>query len=119
VPDPSTPLSRCRLGVQGQAEIGEPGPTSERALDGAIGPDTAGILFVAGAHLATGALSLEAVVRAAQARDIPMIVDTAAQLPPVENLWGLTAAGADLVLFSGGKGLCGPASTGLVVGRAR
>jgi L-seryl-tRNA(Ser) seleniumtransferase len=48
-----------------------------------------------------------------------VIVDAAAQLPPVENLWSLTAAGADLALFSGGKGLCGPASTGLVLGRKR
>lgn len=48
-----------------------------------------------------------------------MIVDAAAQLPPVENLWSFTEAGADLVLFSGGKALCGPASTGLVLGRRR
>ena len=52
-------------------------------------------------------------------RDIPVIVDAAAQLPPVENLWAFSAAGADLVLFSGGKGLCGPASTGLVLGSRR
>ena len=55
----------------------------------------------------------------ARARDIPLIVDAAAQLPPVENLWAFAEAGADLVLFSGGKGLCGPASTGLVLGRRR
>jgi D-glucosaminate-6-phosphate ammonia-lyase len=91
----------------------------ERALDGAIGPDTAGVLYVAGAHLFAGALPLDAVVRAAHARDVPVIVDAAAQLPPVENLWNFTKAGADLVLFSGGKGLRGPASTGLVLGRAR
>jgi L-seryl-tRNA(Ser) seleniumtransferase len=47
-----------------------------------------------------------------------VIVDAAAQLPPVENLWRYTWAGSDLVLFSGGKGLCGPASSGLVLGRA-
>ena len=59
------------------------------------------------------------VVRVARQSDVPVIVDAAAQLPPVENLWAFGAAGADLVLFSGGKGLCGPASTGLVLGSRR
>jgi L-seryl-tRNA(Ser) seleniumtransferase len=44
-------------------------------------------------------------------------VDAAAQLPPKENLWRFTHMGADLVLFSGGKGLCGPQSSGLILGR--
>ena len=100
-------------------EIGSETQTTEADLAGAIGRETAGILFVAGAHLADGALPLEAVVRVAVRSDIPVIVDAAAQLPPVENLWAFGAAGADLVLFSGGKGLCGPASTGLVLGPRR
>jgi L-seryl-tRNA(Ser) seleniumtransferase len=100
-------------------EIGSPDGTEEVDLERAVGPETAGILYVAGAHLADGALPLETVVRLARARDIPVIVDAAAQLPPVENLWAFTAAGADLVLFSGGKAFRGPASTGLVLGRAR
>ncbi len=49
---------------------------------------------------------------------VPVIVDAAAQLPPAENLWRLTGQGADVALFSGGKALCGPASTGLILGRA-
>jgi uncharacterized pyridoxal phosphate-dependent enzyme len=100
-------------------EIGSQAGTTEAELEQRIGPATAGIVHVAGAHLADGALPLEAVVRVARTQDIPVIVDAAAQLPPVENLWDLTAAGADLVLFSGGKALCGPASTGLVLGRVR
>ena len=59
-----------------------------------------------------GALPLETVVGVARQRDIPVIVDAAAQLPPVENLWRFSEAGGDIVLFSGGKSLCGPASTG-------
>jgi uncharacterized pyridoxal phosphate-dependent enzyme len=112
--DPAIELAGGRL-----VEIGSSGGTVESDLERAIGPATAGILYVAGAHLAVGALSLDAVVRLARARDVPVIVDAAAQLPPVESLWSYTAAGADLVLFSGGKALCGPASTGLVLGRAR
>ena len=112
--DPAVELAGGRL-----VEIGTAGGTSEADLLGAIGPGTAGILYVAGAHLAAGTLPLEAVADVARARDIPLIVDAAAQLPPVENLWAFAEAGADLVLFSGGKGLCGPASTGLVLGRRR
>lgn len=100
-------------------EVGGVGATSAVDLEGAIGPGTAGIVYVAGAHLAAGAVSLEVVIEVARARDVPVMVDAAAQLPPVENLWRFTDSGADLVLFSGGKGLCGPASTGLVLGRRR
>ena len=42
----------------------------------------------------------------------------AAQLPPRSNLTDLTAMGADLAVYSGGKGLRGPQSSGLVLGRA-
>ena len=112
--DPAIELAGGRL-----VEVGSPDGTSEGDFEAALGPGTAGILHVAGAHLADGALPLETVIRLAHAHDVPVIVDAAAQLPPVENLWALTAAGADIVLFSGGKALRGPASTGLVLGRAR
>jgi len=48
---------------------------------------------------------------------VPLIVDAAGQLPPAANLRRFIAAGADLVTFSGGKGLRGPQSTGIVAGR--
>ncbi len=99
-------------------EVGSDAGTSEADLRAAIGPETAGILFVAGSPWARGGLSLEDVVRLARERRIPVIVDAAAQLPPPDNLWMFTAAGADVVIFSGGKGLCGPATTGLVLGKA-
>lgn len=112
--DPAIELAGGRL-----VEVGSPDGTTALDFETALGPETAGVLHVAGAHLADGALPLETVVRLAHARDVPVIVDAAAQLPPVENLWAFTAAGADIVLFSGGKALRGPASTGLILGRAR
>jgi uncharacterized pyridoxal phosphate-dependent enzyme len=112
--DPAIELAGGRL-----VEVGSPEGTSEGDFEAALGPGTAGILHVAGAHLADGALPLETIVRLARPREVPVIVDAAAQLPPVENLWAFTAAGADIALFSGGKALRGPASTGLVLGRAR
>lgn len=88
-------------------------------LEAAIGPRTAAVLYIAGAHLERGALPLSEVVAIAHARGVPVIVDAAAQLPPPENLWRFTTAlGADLAIFSGGKDLAGPQASGLIVGRA-
>jgi len=47
---------------------------------------------------------------------IPTLNDCAADVPPVENLWKYTQMGFDLVCFSGGKGLRGPQSAGLLLG---
>jgi L-seryl-tRNA(Ser) seleniumtransferase len=44
-------------------------------------------------------------------------VDAAAELPPKSNLWTISQKGADLVIFSGGKDIRGPQSSGLIVGR--
>ena len=45
---------------------------------------------------------------------VPTMNDAAADVPPVENLWKCTAMGFDLVAFSGGKGIRGPQSAGLL-----
>jgi L-seryl-tRNA(Ser) seleniumtransferase len=48
---------------------------------------------------------------------VPVLVDMASYLPPWENLRKYTSAGADLVVVSGGRGLMGPQSTGILAGR--
>jgi seryl-tRNA(Sec) selenium transferase len=48
---------------------------------------------------------------------IPTFNDAAADVPPVDNFWKYTRMGFDLVAFSGGKGIRGPQSAGLLLGR--
>jgi len=61
-------------------------------------------------------LALSEVIPIAKEMGVPLIVDAAAELPPVENLSRFFHMGADLTVFSGGKDICGPQSSGLVVG---
>lgn len=48
--------------------------------------------------------------------DVPVVVDAAADLPPVSNLHKYTDLGADVVCFSGGKAIKAPNNTGFMVG---
>ncbi|MDZ7639538.1 MAG: hypothetical protein U5J83_14985 [Bryobacterales bacterium] len=56
-------------------------------------------------------------VRLGKAYGISTFNDCAADVPPVENLTKYLRMGFDLVTFSGGKGLMGPQSAGLLLGR--
>lgn len=87
-------------------------------LEAALSERTACVLWFAGTHFAAGALPIEQVVAIAHRRGVPVIVDAAAQIPPIANLWYFTReVGADAAIFSGGKGLRGPQPSGLVLGR--
>jgi L-seryl-tRNA(Ser) seleniumtransferase len=98
-------------------EIGHSYETQTWELDAAINERTAAVLYCAGGHLARNTLPLEYVIERAHARGVPVIVDAAAQVPPVTNLWHFTRdLGADVAIFSGGKNLRGPQNSGLVVG---
>lgn len=98
-------------------EIGHIMETYPWELDDAINERTAAVLYFVGSHLNRNTLPLEFVIERAHARGVPVIVDAAAQLPPVSNLWHFTRnLGADVAIFSGGKGLRGPQNSGLAVG---
>lgn len=98
-------------------EIGTDAGTSPAELEAAINPRTAAFFWFQGTMTTPGDIPLPQVIEIAHAHGVPVIVDAAAQLPPVSNLWAFTQMGADLAIFSGGKDLRGPQSSGLVVGR--
>jgi L-seryl-tRNA(Ser) seleniumtransferase len=64
-----------------------------------------------------GQVRYEEFVEIGKKHQVPTMNDAAADVPPVENLWRYTKMGFDLVTFSGGKGLRGPQSAGLLLGR--
>jgi D-glucosaminate-6-phosphate ammonia-lyase len=85
-------------------------------VDRAVSGKTAMMLFYNNNN-SVGRIQDEAFVRLGKKHGIPTLNDAAADVPPVENLWKYTKMGFDLVAFSGGKGLRGPQSAGLLIGR--
>ena len=61
--------------------------------------------------------SLEKVAAIAKSANVPVLLDDAAGIPPIENLRLYARMGIDLFCFSGGKGLRGPQSSGILLGR--
>ena len=80
----------------------------------AINEKTAAIYYVANSRSKP---TLNEVTEAAHGLDIPVLVDAAGQIPPVENLRRFINEGADLVTFSGGKAIKGPQGSGILCGR--
>lgn len=83
----------------------------------AIGPETAMLLFLNKADLA-GQIKMKEFIEIGRARKIPTFNDCAADVPPVEHLLDPIRLGFDLVCVSGGKGIRGPQSAGILAGRA-
>ena len=98
--------------------IGDADETTVEELAGAINENTAAVFFFPNIRYEFAGLPLETVIEIAHEKGVPVIVDAAAQLPPAENLWKYTGMGADMAIFSGGKTLCGPQDSGLILGRA-
>ncbi len=110
------PYERAILHAGGQvAEVPVDASQLEQAL---AADDVAGVFYTFAWFLREEALPLTQVAELAHERDVPVIVDAAAEVPPVQNLWRFVKEGADLVAFSGGKAIRGPQSTGFVIGRA-
>jgi L-seryl-tRNA(Ser) seleniumtransferase len=85
-------------------------------LERAINDKTAMMLFY-NANNNIGQIKDAEFAQLGKRHGVPTLNDAAADVPPVHNLWRYTEMGFDLVAFSGGKGIRGPQSAGLLLGR--
>jgi uncharacterized pyridoxal phosphate-dependent enzyme len=97
-------------------EVGNQGGTRPEELEESINRNTAAVVYF-NFDPQEGVLPLERVITIAHKRDIPVITDAAAEVPPVENFGKFLKMGSDIVIFSGGKDVGGPNNTGLILGR--
>ncbi len=85
-------------------------------LERAVNDRTAMMLFF-NANDKVGKIKAAEFVELGKKHKVPTFTDAAADVPPVENLSKYIKMGFDLVTFSGGKGIRGPQSAGLLLGR--
>jgi uncharacterized pyridoxal phosphate-dependent enzyme len=89
-------------------------------LENAISKDTCCIAHTLSYNVVPrGFIPLENVIQTAGRQDLPVVVDAASMLPPVENLHKYTDKGADVVIFSGGKAIRAPNNTGIMLGKGK
>ena len=88
---------------------------TQEEFERALSPRTAMIYLSAGGSTSSGPLSLENVAKMAKPKDIPILVDAAAEVLTIPNVH--LARGATVVAYSGGKAICGPQCAGLLLGR--
>ena len=82
----------------------------------AINPKTVAIHFT-NILSDKGKVSGPETVEIAKAHNLYTFNDASADVPPVERLWKYPEIGFDLVTFSGGKDICGPQASGILIGK--
>jgi seryl-tRNA(Sec) selenium transferase len=82
----------------------------------AINPKTVAIHFT-NILSDKGQVSGPETVAIARAHNIYTFNDASADVPPKERLWEYPAIGFDMVTFSGGKDICGPQASGVLIGK--
>ena len=82
----------------------------------AINPKTVAIHFT-NILSDRGKVSGPETVAIAKAHNIYTFNDASADVPPKERLWEYPAVGFDMVTFSGGKDICGPQASGILIGK--
>jgi seryl-tRNA(Sec) selenium transferase len=85
-------------------------------LRNAVNERTACLWFL-NREASVGAIKHEEWLSLSKTLNIPTMIDIAADVPPVENLWRFNEMGFDLVCISGGKALLGPQSAGILMGK--
>jgi L-seryl-tRNA(Ser) seleniumtransferase len=85
-------------------------------LHNAVNSKTAMMHFTNFAN-AAGQIKVEEWLKLAKQFNLPVMIDAAADTPPVSHLWDYANMGYDLITFSGGKAMRGPQCAGLLIGR--
>ena len=102
-----------RLGGGVPVEVGYSNEVKPEHVEEAIDEKTAALLYVKSHHaVQKGMLSIEEMAEIAHKHNLPLIIDAAAE----EDIQKYLLKGGDLVIYSGAKALCGPAS-GFVTGK--
>jgi D-glucosaminate-6-phosphate ammonia-lyase len=91
--------------------------TTAEEVRQAINEKTAALAMVLSHNSLGHKVELDEMISLARAARLPLILDSAAEVPPAANLKKFVNMGADLVAFSGGKNLRGPQCSGLLMGR--
>lgn len=89
---------------------------TKEQVEAAINEKTA-LLWFLNREAPVGKIQHQEWLDLAKKHKIPTMIDMAADVPPVENLWKYNDMGFDLVCISGGKALCGPQSAGILMGK--
>jgi D-glucosaminate-6-phosphate ammonia-lyase len=97
-------------------EVGDGQRTTAAQLEAALGPDVATILFPADMDGTAGTLSLSQVIDIAHAKGIPVLVDAAGRVYPLDKFRSYARNGADLVAF-GAKYIGALNASGILCGR--
>lgn len=100
-------------------EIGVTSSSKIEQVEAAISEKTAMFFYVVEAERMRGSLPFTEIVRVLKRHNIPIVVDAAAELPPKSNVTKYLEQGADLVIFSGGKEIRGPQSSGFILGKKK
>ncbi len=91
---------RCLEGAGGRVVLaGDERSTSEADIEGVIGEKTAGIFFYAPGS--PDMVPFDRVVQIAKRHDLPVIVDAAEQVYPLDNFSRYVRGGADFATYSG------------------
>ncbi|TAK25756.1 MAG: aminotransferase class V-fold PLP-dependent enzyme [Chloroflexota bacterium] len=96
--------------------VGDESGTTADQLRVALDEATACVLYPAHLENEPGVLSLPAVIEIAHARGVPVLVDAAGQVYPIERFKSYPRMGADLIAF-GGKYFGGVNSSGILCGK--
>jgi L-seryl-tRNA(Ser) seleniumtransferase len=98
-------------------EIGSASFACIEMLEKAITEKTCMFFYASEAESLRGSLKITDLVPVLKSHSVPLVIDAAAELPPKSNIVKYLDEGADLVVFSGGKEIRGPQSSGVIVGR--